>query len=207
MAVNVETGSSFDRLVERVYAGEHKGLAELFEHFRFQLETMIRLRMDAKVASRVDPADILQEAYLDACQQLSSFVASRSTSTNVYIWLRGIVFQRMLKGVRAHKGTQRRTVEMELSLPDHSSADLARMLVAGDPSPGKLVQAQELSEILKHAIEQMKEDDREVILLRHFENLSNREVAEVLGIRETTATMRYGRALVRLKEQLQRFNL
>jgi RNA polymerase sigma factor (sigma-70 family) len=119
-----------------------------------------------------------------------------------YIWLRGLALQRMMKTVRTHKDVIGRAVGREIVLPDNSSADLARFLIASGATPSRVAQDREMSVLLQQAIGRLKEDDREVILLRHFEGLSNSEIAEVLGVRHSTATMRYGRALVRLREQL-----
>jgi RNA polymerase sigma-70 factor, ECF subfamily len=184
----------------RIQEEDSAALAEMFDHFRPRLEQVVQLRMSPRLASRVDASDVLQETYLDACRQVASL--QNLQPQQAFIWLRGLAIQRLSKTVRLHLGTQRRDAGRELQLPDRSSADLARLLAASQSTPSRVVQAREIAGRLRAALDQLKDEDREVIVLRHFEGLSNQEIAELLKLSNSGATMRYGRALVRLKEQL-----
>ncbi len=192
--------SRIESWMEKIRRGDQSGLADLFGFYRARLELLVRLRMDQHVAARVDAADVLQETYLDACRQIDNLLLLEPP--RAYIWLRGLALQRMMKTVRSHKDVIGRAVGREIVLPDNSSADLARFLIANGATPSRVAQDREMSVLLQQAIGRLKEDDREVIVLRHFEGLCNSEIAEVLGVQNSTATMRYGRALVRLREQL-----
>jgi RNA polymerase sigma-70 factor (ECF subfamily) len=110
----------------------------------------------------------------------------------------------LVKVQREHYHAQRRSVAREFVLPTKSSALLARQLLASGTSPSDALLQKELRQRLQQALGRLKTEDREVILMRHFEGLSNTEVAQVLGVSASGATMRYGRALMRLKDVLTR---
>jgi RNA polymerase sigma-70 factor (ECF subfamily) len=183
-----------------VRQGDRHALAALFQHYRARLREMVRLRIDRRLSARVDPSDVLQEAYLDAARQVQGYI--RRPQVAFYVWLRGLAWQRLLNLQRQHAGTGRRSVKREVSLPLESSAFLGRHLVARGTSPSGALQKEELRSRVQHALEHLEPDDREVILMRHFEDMSNGEVAQALGLTDSGATMRYGRALVRLKSIL-----
>jgi RNA polymerase sigma-70 factor (ECF subfamily) len=181
---------------DRLEAGGDHGLAEAFEHFRPRLRRMVDLRMDARLAGRVDASDVIQETYLDAARQLRLYLARPEVS--VFVWLRRLAWERMLSTSRRHLEAQKRDVHRELNLPDESSVLLARSLLDGGSPSGELV-LEELRDEVRRAVARLPETDREAILLRHFEGLTNKEIAEALGLTAPAATMRYGRALLRLK--------
>jgi RNA polymerase sigma-70 factor (ECF subfamily) len=178
--------------------GEH-ALAEAFEHFRPRLRRMVDLRMDARLAGRLDASDIVQETYLDAAKQLRPYLERPEVS--VFVWLRRLAWERMVSLSRRHLKAQKRDIHRELSLPEESSILLARSLLEGE-SPSEKMALEELRDEVRRAVARLPETDREAILLRHFEGLTNKEIAEALGISEPAATMRYGRALLRLKALL-----
>lgn len=191
-----------DRSADRSESGPHPdNLAMLFAEHRDRLHRMIRLRMSPAVSRRVDASDVLQEAFLDADQQHSRFLQARPASP--YVWLRGITWQRLIKIHRQHLGAQQRAVSREVALPEDSSVDLAARLISAGSSPSRRILKQELRRRVQLALNRLKTDDREVIMLRDFEGLTNGEAAQVLGITDSGATMRYGRALVRLKSILE----
>jgi RNA polymerase sigma-70 factor (ECF subfamily) len=161
---------------------------------------MVRLRMDARLAARIDVSDVLQDAYLDAARQLQGYL--RQPQVAIYVWLRGLTWERLLNLQRQHLGAQCRAVAREVPLPAESSALVAKALLARGPSPSQVVLQEELRRRLQRALEQLEPPDREVILMRHYEEMSNGEVAQALGLSASGATMRYGRALFRLKEIL-----
>ncbi len=181
--------------------GEPAALATLFLHYRPRLRTMVRLRMDRRLAVRVDASDVLQEAYLDAARQLPAYLVD--PRVDVYVWLRGLAWKRLLKLHRQHLGAQCRAAGRELVLPVASSASLAVQLLAPGSSPSKAIQREELRQQVQRALARLHADDGEVIVMRTFEDMSHAEVAQALGISEAAATMRYGRALFRLKEALK----
>lgn len=183
-----------------IRSGNESALAQLFHHFRPRLERLLQSRMNARLAARLDASDILQDTYFDACQQVSNLV--KLMPDQAYVWLRGLAIERLLKAVRFHLVTQRRAANAEVRLPDRSSEQLAQGLFAVEQSPSHGIRVREMGQRVQSVLLKMKDEDREVILLRHFEGLSNQEVAQLLGISTSTATMRYGRALSRLKQEL-----
>ncbi len=185
---------------ERLVREKEGALAAAMEHFRPRLVRMVELRLDPRLAGRADAADVLQETYLDAARQLEQYLAVPKLS--VFVWLRHLTWERLMNFYRDNLGTQKRAVRREVNLSDASSIALGSFLLAPGPSPSQDARQRELKERIREALATLPERDREVILLRHFEELSNKETADVLGVNESTATMRYGRALVRLKEAL-----
>jgi RNA polymerase sigma-70 factor (ECF subfamily) len=183
-----------------LHGGKPGVLAELYEHYRPRLRQMVRLRIDRRLAARVDPSDVLQEAFLDAARQVDSYL--KDPQVIFYIWLRGLAWKRLLKVQREHLGAQCRTVSREVALPGNSSLRLAKQLMAQGSSPSKAIMERELQQRVRNAMARLEPEDREVILLRKFEAMSNIEVAQALGLSEAAACMRYGRAIYRLKEIL-----
>lgn len=186
--------------LRRLREGHAEALAELFEHYRSRLERMVQLRLDTRLVGRVDPSDVLQEAYLDAADRIEDYL--REPAVTFYIWLRGLTKDRLIRLYRRHRGAKCRTVERECVLPEASSELLGRQLMAGGTSPSKALRRKELRSGVQSALEKLGPDDREVILMRHFEDMSNGEVAQVLGLSDSASSMRYGRAVFRLKQLL-----
>jgi RNA polymerase sigma-70 factor, ECF subfamily len=186
--------------LDRLRAGEADALTSLFEHYRPRLRRMVELRFDARAAARLDPCDVLQEVYLDVARQVEAYLARGSTT--FYVWLRGLAWERLVKLHRRHLGAACRAVRFEQPIPAESSARLAHQLLAGGTSPGGGLVREEVRRRVQAALGQLGPDDREVILMREFEGMSNTEVAQALGLTPSGATMRYGRALYRLKERL-----
>jgi RNA polymerase sigma-70 factor, ECF subfamily len=184
--------------LRRVAGGDPSALADLFTHYRARLRRLVQLRLDPRVATRLDPSDVLQEVYLDAAGQVEAYL--RQPRVSFYVWLRGLAWERLVKLHRRHLGAECRAVGREQPLPgDISSAGLE----AGGTSPGEALVQDELRRRVSAALARLDDDDREVILMRDLEDLSNNEVAEALGLTPSGATMRYGRALFRLKEALR----
>jgi RNA polymerase sigma-70 factor (ECF subfamily) len=183
--------------LEALAGGNSAALARLFEHFRPRLLQVVSLYMNPKLRTRAEAADVLQEAYVDAAEQIHAYLSRREV--NFYVWLRGIAMQRLSKFHRFHLQTQRRSVSRQIVLPDASSMLLGRQLVARGSSPSQHLRKDELRDQVQRAVDSLAECDREIILMRHFEGLSNGEVAQSLGLSASASTMRYGRALVRLR--------
>jgi RNA polymerase sigma-70 factor (ECF subfamily) len=189
-------------LLGRAKAGDDRALADLFARHRVRLERMIRLRLDRRLHSRLDPADVLQDAYLDVARRFAEYAANPAVP--FFLWLRNLVGQRLIDLHRKHLGTRMRSADNEVSLqhralPQVSSESLALQLLGSLTSPTRAVVRAEMRLRLQEALNSMEEIDREVVVLRHFEDLSNTEIAEVLKIRPSAASKRYIRAIQRLK--------
>jgi RNA polymerase sigma-70 factor (ECF subfamily) len=190
-------------LLDRVRAGQEQALGELFTLYRERLWRMLYVRLDRRLASRASPDDVLQEAFLDVARRVGEYLAAPTVP--FYVWLRFLTVQRMQMLHRAHLGAQARDVTLEVPLregggPPASSESMAGQLVSRMTSPSQAAIRHELQERLRAALDAMEPLDREVLALRHFEELSNNEVAEVLGISKDAASKRHVRALKRLKE-------
>lgn len=177
-------------------------LAEEFSRHRDRLWRMVDFRLDPALAGRVDPDDVLQEAWLAAVQRVQHFLEHESLS--MFMWLRLIVGQTLIDLQRRHLGAKMRDAYREQSLnlaglSRTTAVSLAARLLGTLTSPSQAAVRDEQARQLRESIARMDEMDREVLALRHFEELSNREVAEVLGIQETAASNRYVRAVRRLK--------
>jgi RNA polymerase sigma-70 factor (ECF subfamily) len=196
----IDDSSQTSVLLQRLRSGDRDALVALFDYYRPRLRQMLRLRMDARVAARFDASDVLQDAYLDAARQIEGYL--QHPQVDIYVWLRELAWERLLSLQRRHLGAKCRAVERDVPLPAESSALLAKALLAQGPSPRQAVLQEELRRRLQRALEKLKPPDREVILMRHYEEMSNGEVAQALGLSASAATMRYGRALFRLKEIL-----
>lgn len=195
-------------LLERLIANDASALGPLFDHFRPKLMRMINLRLDPRLTSRLDAEDVLQEAWNEAQRRIQYWTVDPSRS--FYVWLRLIVGQTLVDAHRRHLGAQKRSAGLEISLNapggamPASSQSLARHLLASRTSPSRAAMRAELASSLEDVMEQLDEIDREVLVLRHFEELTNNEVAEVLGLQKSAASNRYVRALMRLREKLER---
>jgi RNA polymerase sigma-70 factor (ECF subfamily) len=183
-------------LLRRVRAGDRRAFELLFARHQAYLHRLVELRLDPRLRPRLDPSDVVQEAHVEALNRLDAYLASPALPFR--LWLRQIAFDRTLKARRHHMGTARRSLGREVPLPEESSVVLARRLLAGGPAPGQELDSRELARRLRRAVAQLPEADREVVILRHFEGLSNQEVACLLGLDPATASKRHGRALLRL---------
>ncbi len=177
-------------------------LAEEFSHNYHRFWRMIDFRLDGALTGRADPDDVLQEAWLAAAQRVDHFLANESLS--LFVWLRMIVQQTLIDVQRRHLGAKKRDAYRERSMfgdcrSQNTSVSLVAKLLGTFTSPSQAVARDERAALLRGAIDRMDKIDREVLALRHFEELANSEVAEVLAIQETTASNRYVRALRRLK--------
>ena len=196
---------STDDLLRRAGAGDPNALAELFARYRGRLRRMVKLRLDRRLQGRVDPSDVLQEAQLEIIRRAAEYAADPRVPP--FLWLRLITGQRLAALHRRHLGARMRSAGQEIALhrgpiPQATSLSLAEMLLGRLTSPTQAAQRAELRLSLQKALNGMDPLDREVLTLRHFEELSNAEVAEVLGLSKTAASNRYIRALERLREVL-----
>ncbi len=202
-----ENENTTDELLRRAVAGDEAALGDLFARYRDRLRRMIRLRLDRRVCGRLDPSDVLQEAYLDVARRFPEYAAAPEVS--FYLWLRALTGQRLIDLHRQHLGAQMRDAGREVSLyrgalPQASSASLAKYMLAGLTSPTQAAVRAEMQIQLQEALNSMDPIDREVVVLRHFEELNNVETAQVLGLDTSAASKRYILAIRRLKAILDR---
>ncbi len=192
-------------LLERLKNGDDQALATLFAQHRDRLLRMVEFRLDTRLQGRVGAEDVLQEGYLDAAKRLRHF--SEGNSASFFIWLRMVVTQTLIDVHRRHLGAQMRDAGREVRIrgapfSQATSFSLAAGLLGRFTSPTLAARRAEMAEQLRTALEDMDPIDREVLALRHFEELTNSEVAEELGIQQKAASIRYIRALRRLKDLL-----
>jgi RNA polymerase sigma-70 factor (ECF subfamily) len=190
------------RLLDQARAGDKAALNELFARHRARLRRMVELRLDRRLQARIDASDVIQEAYVDVVNRLDEYL--QKPNYPLFLWLRLIVGERLLKLHRHHLGTQMRDAGMEVSiyrgaLPEASSAALAAQLLGKYTSPTQAALRAERMLRLQEALNTLDLMDREVLSLRHFEEMSLAETALSLGIEESAAAKRYIRALKRLK--------
>jgi RNA polymerase sigma-70 factor (ECF subfamily) len=193
------------RLLQQAAAGDQALWGQLLERHRDRLRRLVALRMDRRLRGRVDASDVIQEAYLDAWRRLADY--ARAPDMPLFLWLRFLVGQRLQEQHRRHLGAQARDAGREVGgcggLPEASSAALAAGLLGRRTSPSQAAVRAERKRLLQEALERMDPLDREVLALRHFEQLSNGEAARVLGLDKSAASKRYARALMRLKDILK----
>jgi RNA polymerase sigma-70 factor (ECF subfamily) len=196
--------AELEPLLSRLRSGEREALAVLFDRYRPQLRRMVELRLDPRVGARVAPSDVLQEAFLDASARVEHFF--RREDVSFYVWLRLIVNQSLVDLHRRHLEAKMRGAAREAvpAWTHATSVSLARHLVAQMNSPSQAVSQEETLSQVQAALEGLDPLDREILTLRHFEELSNNEVAELLGLQKAAASNRYVRALGRLREALER---
>ncbi len=185
-------------LLERVAAGSPSALEHLLQLHRPYLKRLVQLRLDPAVAVRVDASDVVQETQIVIAKRIDDFIKRRPTSFR--IWIRRKALEQLVDQLRRHVGAKKRSVYKEQHLSDVSSIAIARKLLSDTPS--KILHKIELQEQVRGLIEQLSENDREVLSLRHVEGLSNPEVADLLEIDPNTARQRYGRALRRFHRLL-----
>ena len=193
-------------LIDRAAEGDSAAWGALLAVHQDRLATMVKFRMDPRLRGRLDADDIVQEAFVEAAEHRSDYF--RSPSASLFLWLRGVVTNKLLETHRHHLGTRMRDAKRELPLaaprpsPDETTAALCSQLTGGLTRPSVAAARGEIRMRLNEALNQMDPMDREVLALRHFEQLSNLEAAQLLGIQERAAAKRYLRALQRLKRIL-----
>jgi RNA polymerase sigma-70 factor (ECF subfamily) len=187
-------------LLRQLRAGDSEAFAHLLARHQDYLQKLVQLRLDPRLRSRVDASDIVQEVHLEALGRLPAYLERPALPFR--LWLRQIACDRTLKARRHHCGSARRALDREVMLPEESSLILARRLLADGSTPSQHLNRQELAQRLRQAVMQLAPADREVVVMRHFEGLSNQEVACLLGIDPAAASKRHGRAILRLHRVL-----
>jgi RNA polymerase sigma-70 factor (ECF subfamily) len=194
------------QLLDAARGGDDGALAALVERHRGRLEHMVRLRMDRRLQGRVDPADVVQDAYLAVRGKFAHY--SADSRLPFFLWLRLEVGQKLVDVHRFHLGTQMRDAGQEVSLysgalPQVTSLSLAEQLLGKLTSASHTALRAELKVRVQEALNSMDPHDREVLILRHFEELSSADTAQVLGIKPSAAVNRYVRAVKRLRDVFQ----
>jgi len=193
-------------LSNRIIRGDRQALAALFAHYRPRLWRIVNFRLNPQLQGRIDADDVLQDAWIHAVDRITYFL--RDASHSPFIWFRLIVNQTIVELERRHLGAEKRSASRERSFeakfsPAATSSALAFHLSGSVTSPSQAVGRTELARQIDVALSGLSEIDREIIALRHFEELSNTETARVLNVTEQAASARYVRALKRLKQVLQ----
>jgi RNA polymerase sigma-70 factor (ECF subfamily) len=202
-----DNSSETNQLLEQAVQGNPQGLGTLLAKHGDRLRRMVALRMDRRLQGRIDPSDVIQETYLEASVRLAEYL--RDPSMPFFLWLRFLAGQKLVTLHRHHLGVQMRAAGQEVALcrgplPDASSAALAGQLLGHDTRPSEAAVRAELKIRVQDGLNSMDPLDREVLALRHFEQLSRAEIAHLLEISEAAAGKRYIRALERLKRVLGR---
>jgi RNA polymerase sigma-70 factor (ECF subfamily) len=189
-----------EELIERANRGDSSARQQLLGRFRDRLCRMVALRLDRRLAARLDPSDVVQEALLDAAGQLSDYLRERPLP--FYPWLRRFAWEHLVKLHQRHLAARKRSVTRErqqvLALPDDSALELVQRLTAPGTSPSNHLLREEMRGRVRAALAQLPEDYREVLVLRYLEQLSVSDIAAVLGISQGAVKMRRTRALERL---------
>ena len=197
-------GAETAHLIELAAAGDQDAAGRLFETHRTRLERMVRLRLDDRLQRRMDVDDVVQDVCLEASRRMLDY--HRAPTMPFFVWLRFLAVQKLREHYRQHVGAQRRDVRREHydEMRSPSSPDfLAKYLSGHLTSPSAAAQRAEIREQLATALSQMTDTDREVLVLRHFDQLSGAEVAAELRLDRSAASKRYVRALHRLKAILR----
>jgi RNA polymerase sigma-70 factor (ECF subfamily) len=194
-----------ERLIEQARGGEERALSELFQRHQPRLVRMVELRLDPTLRRRLDPADVVQEAWVDVVERFPQWC--EQDALPFHVWLRLTTSQALAQAQRRHFAAGKRDVHREVqgmvSRPSITALGAADAFIATATSPTQAAQREELRALVLAALEDLDEMDREIVALRHFEGLSNEEAAAELSIEPAAASKRFVRALLRLKPALQ----
>jgi len=192
-------------LLTNAKKGDDDARQQLLQRHRDSLRRMIDMRLDRRIQQRVDASDIVQEVMVDANRRLTDYLADPKMP--FHLWLRHMAKDRIIDAHRRHRVSGKRSVDREQSMTvgfnmDQSSVDLAAQICDSAATPGEAATMHELHRRFEAAIEDLEPQDREVVIMRHFEQLSNQDVAAALDLTPAAASMRYLRAIRRLRTLL-----
>lgn len=198
-------GELTHELLKGIADGDDSAKNRLLGRHREAVRRMIQMRLDHAVARRVDASDVVQDVLMEASQRLNDYM--QNPSMPFHLWLRQLAKDRIIDMHRRHRAAKRRSVDREqnmsgLGSDEQSAADLAALLKDAELTPAAAALRKEMEERFLIALDQLEENDREIVVMRHFEHLGNSEVAEALQLSAPAAGMRYLRAIRRLRELL-----
>lgn len=200
------SGDQTSVLLVAAKRGDEQAVNRLLEKHRAPIRRLVELRLDRKVQRRVDVSDVVQDVMVEASGRLEKYLQDPVMA--FHLWLRQIAWDRIIDTYRRHRVSAKRNMDREqpMSVPsnnDQSSIELAVQLCDPALTPAAAATQRELARSVEAAIEQLNDQDREVILMRHYEHLSNLEIAEALSLNPPAASMRYLRAVRRLRTLLE----
>ncbi len=199
------TQDKTEELLNGVRAGDDEAVNKLMERHRESVRRMVQMRLDARIQRRIDVSDVVQDVLIEAHRRLAGYVANPGLS--FHLWLRQIAQDRIIDAHRRHRVSGKRSVDREQPMgvvagDDRSTMDLAAQLLDQQITPAAAAAQREMVKVVEQAVTQLDEQDQEIIVLRHYEQLTNQEAATVLGMTEPAASMRYLRAIRRLRSAL-----
>ena len=206
MGTNDSPADHQDDLERRIRNGDENAMAEAFEIYRERLRRIIATRLDRNLKGRVDPSDVLQEAFIDMAKRLPNF-SKRTEPMTVFVWMRLVATESIINTHRRHLAVEKRDARREQRLrvrqQSATSVCLAENMLAHYSSAGNKVLRGELKKLLMATLHSMDPVDQEIIVMRNFEDLTNVEAAEALGLSQNGASSRYVRAMARLHAELK----
>ena len=188
------------RLLERFALGDRSAFGELFERYRDELRRVVAMRLDQQVRARLDPSDVVQETQLEAYRRLDDYLARRPMPLG--LWLRKTAHERLLMLHEKHFA-DRRSVRREALFPERTSLNLVRRMVSKGESPSEHLMVQEHAQRVREALAQLPATDREILLMRYMEKLSNAAIGHILDLSPAAVSKRHGRALLQLARSLR----
>jgi RNA polymerase sigma-70 factor (ECF subfamily) len=192
-------------LLEKLDQGDRQALDQLLARHRPGLRSFVAARLGPDLQARLDASDIVQEAQLEIARRLEDFLRRRPMP--FHVWVRKTAYERLLNAQRDHRRRARRSVFREAPWPERSSLLVARPLLGSASSPSRQFQAREIAERVALAVTELAQSDREILLMRHAEELPYDEIGCLLDIEPAAARKRYGRALIRLQRILTKHGL
>jgi RNA polymerase sigma-70 factor (ECF subfamily) len=195
-----------ETLLRAARGGDADAINRLLEKHRGPVRRLVEMRLDRKVQRRVDVSDVVQDVMIEASGRLDKYLDDPVMA--FHLWMRQIAWDRIIDTYRRHRVSAKRNMDREqpMSVPagaNHSTMELAVQLCDPGLTPAAAATQRELADQVESVIELLGDQDREIILMRHYEHLSNLEIAEVLKLNPPAASMRYLRALRRLRELLE----
>jgi RNA polymerase sigma-70 factor (ECF subfamily) len=194
-----------EELLQVARAGEPDAINQLLDRHRDAVRRLVQMRLDQRIQRRVDVSDVVQDVLVEASRRLDDYLANPIMTFR--LWIRQIAQDRIIDAHRRHRASAKRSVDRECTLAapagmDRSTIELAAQLQDPELTPAAAAAQREMLRQVEQAITELDEQDAEIILMRHYERLSNQEIAQALGLTEPAASMRYLRAVRRLREKL-----